>query len=264
MSQECSSEEMVLVRSDRNSIAYLTLNRPNYLNCLSEALLTSLELEFNRINHDKSVKCVVLAANGRAFCAGHDLREMQSKSSSDYYRWLFTLCSRMMQAISNISVPVIAKVHGDATAAGCQLVAACDIAIASSSVRFAAAGINLGSFCATPAVAITRKLPVKSAFEMLFTGRFINAETAEKLGLINYSVAPNELDIAVENIATEIASKSRAALSFGKSQFYTQRQMSLKEAYSFATEALACNLVEEDAIEGIDAFLNKRKPQWKS
>lgn len=253
----------VLPMHTEGGIVYLQLNRPEQMNCLSEALLSALDARFLEIEKDDSIKCVVLSGAGRAFCAGHDLREMREKQSEDYYRWLFTKCSRVMQSICNARVPVIAKVHGDATAAGCQLVAACDLAIGATSARFAAAGINLGSFCGTPAVAITRKIPQNRAFDLLFTGRLIDATCAADWGLINAAVPPDQLNGAVSELAKTIASKSGVALRFGKSLFYRQQHMDLNSAYELATEGLACSLVTEDAIEGIDAFLSKRKPVWK-
>lgn len=256
--------DTVLLRTDEGAIVHLQLNRPQQMNCLSEALLEALEREFKEIALDDGVKCVVLSATGRAFCAGHDLREMQANSSVDYYRGLFSACSRTMQGINQARVPVVAKVQGDATAAGCQLVAMCDLAIASINARFGAPGINLGSFCATPAVAITRKIPPNRAFDMLFTGRLIGAGTAAEWGLINAAVVPDQLDAAVSELAATLASKSGDALRFGKSQFYKQREMGLDEAYRFASEGIARSLASDEAVEGIDAFLSKRKAVWKS
>jgi len=254
----------VVLRSDKGAIVNLQLNRPDELNCLSEAVLVALGHEFSAIAKDDRIKCVVISGAGRAFCAGHDLKEMQSRSSVDYYRGLFAMCSDMMRGINGARVPVIAKVHGDATAAGCQLVAACDMAIASTTARFAAAGINLGSFCATPAVAITRKIPANRAFEMLFAGRLLDAATAAEWGLVNRAVPPDELDQTVDELAAIIASKSGEALRFGKSQFYKQREMNLAEAYEFASEGISNSLASAEAQEGIDAFLSKRKAVWKT
>lgn len=256
--------DIVLLRTDKGAIVHLQLNRPQQMNCLSEELLDALEHEFKEIAHDDGVKCVVLSATGRAFCAGHDLREMQANSSVDYYRDLFSACSRTMQGINQARIPVIAKVQGDATAAGCQLVAMCDLAIASTNARFGAPGINLGSFCATPAVAITRKIPPNRAFDLLFTGRLIDAATAAEWGLINAAVEPDQLDTVIAELAGTLASKSGDALRFGKSQFYKQREMGLDEAYRFASEGIARSLASDEAVEGIDAFLSKRKAVWKS
>lgn len=252
----------VLMRSDEGGVVTLQLDRPSSMNCLSEELLTALEVEFLRISEDPAVKCVVISGSGRAFCAGHDLKDMREHATLEYYRAIFALCSRVMLSIRSTPVPVIAKVHGDATAAGCQLVAACDLAIASTNARFAAAGINLGSFCATPAVAITRAIPTRHAFNMLFTGRLFDAKTVAQWGLVNDVVAPDELDQVVANLATEIASKSGAALRFGKSQFYRQHEMELEQAYGFASDGLVVNLMGKDAQEGVEAFLSKRKPDW--
>ncbi|WP_455286515.1 enoyl-CoA hydratase [Cupriavidus necator] len=262
MNEPGRATQPVLGRSDEAGVVTLQLNRPNSMNCLSEELLAALEVEFLRISEDAQVKCVVISGSGRAFCAGHDLKDMRQNATLEYYRSLFALCSRVMMSIRATPVPVIAKVHGDATAAGCQLVAACDLAIASTKARFAAAGINLGSFCATPAVAITRAIPARHAFNMLFTGRFFDAKTVAQWGLVNEVVAHEELDQAVATLANEIASKSGVALRFGKSQFYQQREMELADAYGFATDGIAVSLMGKDAQEGIDAFLSKRNPVW--
>lgn len=258
------AKEPVLLHSREGVITRLHLNRPEQMNCLSEALLAALERALREIAEDDGVKCIVLSAAGRAFCAGHDLREMQANSSVDYYRGLFANCSRVMQCLSEARVPVIAKVHGDATAAGCQLVAACDMVVASTKARFGAPGINLGSYCATPAVAITRKIPPIRAFDLLFTGRLIDASTAASWGLINEAVEPGALDGAVDSLANVIASKSGEALRFGKSQFYRQREMLVGDAYKFASEGIASSLASNEAVEGIDAFLTKRAPVWKT
>ena len=262
MQEMVHTAEPVLIRSTQGGVVTLELNRPRQMNCLSEALLSALDLEFGRLSVDPTVKCVVLGGKGRVFCAGHDLKEMQSKAALEYYRWLFSMCSRVMQSIRNLPVPVIAKVQGDATAAGCQLVATCDLAIAADTARFAAAGVNIGSFCGTPAVAITRKVAAKRSFEMLFTGRFVDAPAAVEWGLINSIVPAAKLDAAVGELASKIASKSGVALRFGKSLFYRQRELGLSDAYELATEGLAQSLMEPDAHEGIDAFLSKREPRW--
>lgn len=263
MANNIGHSARTLIRTDNGAIVTLQLNSPETMNCLSEEMLAELDLELGRLSIDPSVKCVVLQATGRAFCAGHDLRDMLPKSSLEYYRFLFSLCSRTMQKVHRLPVPVIAKVQGDAVAAGCQLVAACDIAIASNKARFATAGINMGAYCATPAVAVQRRVPVRRAFEMLFTGKLVDAPTAAEWGLINSAVDPSKLDDAVAELAGDIASKSGPALRFGKSQFYSQVDMELSEAYQFATEGISNMLIQEDAVEGMTAFLEKRKPSYR-
>ncbi|MDM0115002.1 enoyl-CoA hydratase [Variovorax sp. J22R133] len=254
----------LLQREDNGGVATLRLNRPEQFNALSEAMLEALQGEVDRIAVDDSVRCVVLAAAGKAFCAGHDLREMRGRPELAYYQALFTQCSRVMQAIQALPVPVIARVHGIATAAGCQLVASCDMAIASEAARFAVSGINVGLFCATPSVALSRNVSAKRAFDMLFTGRFIDAATAADWGLINEAVREDELDAAIARKTDAILAKSRAAVRYGKAMFYRQRQMALGNAYEYASDVMARNMMEEDAGEGIDAFLGKRQPQWRS
>lgn len=255
--------KQLLQRADDGPIIRLRLNRPDRLNCLSEELLAALQAEFDSIGDNQIVKCVILEGAGRAFCAGHDLKQIEERNSEAYIRDLFTACTRMMLTIHRLPVPVIAKVHGDATAAGCQLMSTCDMAIASSNARFATAGINLGSYCATPAVPLTRRVPSVHSFDMLVTGRLIDANTAADWGLINKVVPPEQLDDAVDELAAVIASKSGQALRFAKSQIYTQRAMDLDSAYRFAIDGLAKNMSGDEAREGINAFLNKRAPNWK-
>lgn len=254
----------LLLREDRSGVATLCMNRPSQYNALSEAMLDALQQALGAIAADPSVRCVVLAGAGKAFCAGHDLREMRGQPSLGYYQALFARCAQVMQAIQALPVPVIARVHGVATAAGCQLVASCDLAIASDTARFAVSGINVGLFCATPAVALSRNVSAKRAFDMLVTGRFIDAATAADFGLINSAVPEAELDDAVARKAADIVSKSPAAIRHGKAMFYRQRQMALGEAYQLAGDVMARNMMEEDAGEGIDAFLEKRQPRWRS
>jgi enoyl-CoA hydratase/carnithine racemase len=260
---QSESANAVLLREQRDGIVTLTLNRPQQFNSLSEELLAALQAALDEIAADRSARCVVIAGAGRAFCAGHDLREMQASRRLDYYQALFARCGRLMQAIQAVPVPVIARVHGIATAAGCQLVGACDLAIAAASARFAVSGINVGLFCATPAVALTRNVSPKRAFDMLVTGRFIDAATAADWGLVNEAVPDAELDAAVAAKCAEIAAKSPTAIRHGKAMVYRQRQMALPEAYAYAGEAMARNLMEDDANEGIEAFLEKRAPVWK-
>jgi enoyl-CoA hydratase/carnithine racemase len=240
-----------------DGVATLRLNRPQQLNALSESMLEHLQRELDRLAADTSLRCVVVAGTGKAFCAGHDLSEMQRNRGSDYYRSLFARCSRLMQSIRALPVPVIARVHGIATAAGCQLVGSCDLAIASDTARFAVSGINVGLFCATPAVAVSRNVSTKRAFDMLVTGRFVDASTARDWGLINEVVPADDLDAAVARKTAEIAAKSPAAIRYGKAMFYRQQPMPLAEAYEYASEIMACNAMTSDACEGIDAFVNR-------
>jgi len=254
-----AAAEPVLLRRDVGGIVTLTLNRPRQFNALSEELLAELQIELDRLAGDESLRCVVLAAAGRAFSAGHDLKQMRARPDEGYYRDLFARCGRVMQSIRALPVPVIAAVQGLATAAGCQLVATtCDLAVAAESATFAVSGINVGLFCSTPAVALTRNVPPKAAFDMLMTGRFIDAAEALRLGLVNRVVPDAELSGAVHAYAAEIASKSPAAVLLGKRLFYAQGAMSLDEAYRYAGDAMACNMMERDARDGIDGFLDKK------
>lgn len=258
------ASEPVLLRDDCDGITTLRLNRPRQFNALSDAMLDALQSALNAIAQDDTVRCVVLAAAGKAFCAGHDLREMHSQPDLAYYQALFARCARVMQAIQALPVPVIAQVHGIATAAGCQLVASCDLAIASGNASFAVSGINAGLFCSTPAVALSRNISPKRAFDMLVTGRFIDAATALDWGLINDVVSEDELGAAVARKAALIASKSGAAIRHGKALFYRQRQLAPADAYALACDVMARNMMEEDACEGLTAFLQKRAPVWTS
>ena len=257
------SNESILLRSDQNGAVYLSLNRPDKLNTLSEAMLTLLQSELDNIAADPTVQCVVLSAEGRGFCAGHDLQEMRSHPTHSYYQELFRRCGNVMQSIVNLPVPVIARVSGIAAAAGCQLVASCDLVIAARSARFAVPGINVGLFCSTPAVALSRNISPKRAFDLLVTGDIIDADTALEWGLISTVVDDTELDDAVAEKVAKILSKSPSAVRFGKSMFNPQRQMSLSDAYEFAGNIMADNMMSPDAGEGIDAFLAKRAPIWE-
>lgn len=253
----------LVLRDNAGGLVTLRLNRPLQFNALSAAMLAALQAELDLIAQQPEVRCVVLAAEGKAFCAGHDLREMQATRKLDYYKTLFAQCSRVMRAIQELPVPVMARVQGIATAAGCQLVASCDLAVAAESARFAVSGINVGLFCATPSVALSRNVSNKRAFEMLVTGRFIDAVTAADWGLINAAVADEALDDKLAQLAQSIMDKSPAAVRHGKAMFYRQRQMALAEAYTYAGEVMANNMMEEDADEGITAFLEKRSPNWR-
>lgn len=256
-------EEPIVLRSqDARGVVTLRLNRPQAFNALSEAMLETLQREFDAIAADESVRVVVLAAEGRAFCAGHDLKEMRATPSLNYYRRLFAQCSKMMLAVQGLPVPVIARVHGVATAAGCQLVAMCDLAIASTTAKFAVSGVNLGLFCSAPAVALSRNVLRKAAFEMLVTGEFISAEEARERGLINRVVAPKQLDAEVEKVVASIISKPRVAVAMGKELFYRQAELGIAAGYEAANQAMACNMMDEAALEGVQAFIEKRPPRW--
>ncbi len=252
----------ILLREDSHGVVTLRLNRPDQLNALSEAMLSALEQQLDDIAKDSSIRCVVIAGSGKAFCAGHDLREMRQSSELDYYQTLFARCSQVMQALQALPVPVIAQVQGLATAAGCQLVATCDLAIAADTARFAVSGINVGLFCSTPAVALSRNVSPKRAFDMLVTADFIDAETAAQWGLINLAVPADQLEVAVSRKVAQIVEKSPTAIRYGKAMFYQQRTKALPQAYEYAADVMARNMMEQDAGEGIDAFLEKRRPQW--
>ena len=258
-----TTQDPLLLRSqDARGAVTLTLNRPQAFNSLSEAMLTALLDELNALAKDESVRVVVLAAAGKAFCAGHDLKEMRAEPSLDYYQKLFAQCAKVMMAVQRLPVPVVAKVHGIATAAGCQLVAMCDLAVAASTARFAVSGVNLGLFCATPAVALSRNLGRKAAFEMLVTGEFISAEEARVKGLVNRVAVPEALDAEVERLVASIVAKPRVAVSLGKSLFYRQLEAGIESAYVDAGQTMACNMMDDSALEGVQAFIDKRPPRW--
>jgi enoyl-CoA hydratase/carnithine racemase len=261
--QQALSDESILLREEQGGVVTLTLNRPAQFNALSEEMLEALQAALDDLKQDEAVRCVVIAAMGKAFCAGHDLKQMRANPRQDYYDALFAKCSQVMQGIVNLPVPVIAHVHGMATAAGCQLVASCDLAVAAESATFAVSGINVGLFCSTPAVALSRNVSPKHAFDMLVTGRFISSAEALSFGLVSRVAPDAELDEAVAALTTSICAKSPVAIRTGKAMFSRQRSMSLEEAYSFAGNVMACNMMAEDAAEGIDAFIEKRKPVWK-
>jgi enoyl-CoA hydratase/carnithine racemase len=263
MTTAIATDEKILLRNDSNGIATLTLNRPKQYNALSEELLTELQTALGAIEKDDSVRVVVIAGNGPAFCAGHDLKQMRATPRKGYYDKLFAQCSDVMRSITRISQPVIARVHGIATAAGCQLVAQCDLAVASHNAKFAVSGINVGLFCSTPSVPLARNVLRKQAMEMLLTGDFIDADTAVQRGLINRAVPAEQLDAALGELAAKIISKSSVAVATGKKMFYKQIEMGLEGAYQYAAEVMACNMMAEDVGEGIDAFAQKRPPVWK-
>jgi enoyl-CoA hydratase/carnithine racemase len=244
-------------------VATLTLNRPKQFNALSQAMLAALQHELDDIAQNEAIRVVVIAATGKAFCAGHDLKEMRGQTEYAFQKALFDQCSRMMLTLHHLPQPVIAKVHGLATAAGCQLVAQCDLAVAAETATFATSGIRVGLFCSTPAVPVSRAMPQKKALELLFTGDFIDAQAAVQFGLINQAVPAEELDAAVERLCAAIVSKSPYAVASGKRMFYRQLELPLEDAYTYAAETMACDMGAEDAAEGIDAFLQKRQPSWK-
>jgi enoyl-CoA hydratase/carnithine racemase len=254
-------QHALLLRDDNDGVAWLTLNRPAARNALSVPLMTALEAELAAIQADHSVKVAVIAGAGPAFCAGHDLKEVRSGDGAAHQA-LFAQCSRLMQAIIGLRVPVIARVHGIATAAGCQLVATCDLAIAADTARFATPGVNIGLFCSTPMVALSRAVPRKAAMEMLLLGDLIDAPTAVRHGLVNRAVPETELDAAVRALAARIANKSPRVLAIGKPAFYHQADLPLADAYRYASEVMVTNMQDPDAAEGIDAFLQKRPPVW--
>jgi enoyl-CoA hydratase/carnithine racemase len=256
-------DDSVLLRADASGIATLTLSRPLQFNALSSALLNELQTALDSIEGDESVRVVVIAGAGPAFCAGHDLKEMMANHAERAHQELFSQCSRMMLTLTRIPQPVIAKVHGIATAAGCQLVAQCDLAIAASNARFATSGVNLGLFCTTPGVALARNVSRKRAMEMLLTGDFIDAETALGFGLVNRVVAPEQLDLEVQALAENIAAKPRVAVASGKKMFYRQLETGLSEAYQLASHEMACNMMAGDTVEGVKAFIEKRPPNWR-
>jgi enoyl-CoA hydratase/carnithine racemase len=263
-----ASNESPLLRESSGQVALLTLNRPGARNSLSEALLFALSDAFTAIAQDKSVRAVVLAANGPAFCAGHDLKELNAhRSDSDggraYFAHIMTTCSAMMQQIVHLPQPVIASVHGIATAAGCQLVASCDLAIASSAAKFATPGIDIGLFCSTPMVALSRNVPRKPAMEMLLTGEPVSADEAARIGLVNRVVAPGSERAEAIRLANNIASKSAHVLKIGKTAFYRQLELPLADAYRYASQVMTENMMARDAEEGICAFIEKRAPKWE-
>ena len=252
----------VLLQDSQDGVVTLTLNRPRQYNALSAELLSALQSALNAIANDESVRVVIIAASGKAFCAGHDLKEMRSSDDRVFHQALFDQCGQMMLSINQLPQPVIAQVNGIATAAGCQLVANCDLAVAAEDARFAVSGINVGLFCSTPAVPLSRNLLRKKALQLLLTGDFIDARQAEQFGLVNEVVAGEELATATQALAANIAAKSALSIRLGKEMFYKQLPMELADAYAYASERMACNMDSHDAREGIDAFFEKRAPEW--
>ena len=258
----------ILERNDKNSVAYILLNSPDTLNSLSDEMLGALTKEFEKLKNDTKIRAVVLEGAGKAFCAGHNLKEMtKGREAEDggkaYFLDLFKRCAKMMMLIQKLPQPVIAKVHGIATAAGCQLVATCDLAIAEKSTKFGVNGVNIGLFCSTPMVALSRNITRKKAFEMLTTGDFISAEQAKTLGLVNRIVEIENFDLETEKLAEQIASKLGVAVKIGKEAFYKQLEMPISEAYEYTGRVMAENMMFRQTEKGIDAFLNKREPAWE-
>jgi enoyl-CoA hydratase/carnithine racemase len=257
-------DEVLIEKRDARGAVTLTMNRAAAFNALSEEMLGALQAALDRVAQDDSVRVVVLAAAGKAFCPGHNLKEMIANPSLEYYQRLFAQCSRMMLAIQKLAVPVIAKVQGIATAAGCQLVAQCDLAVASTAASFAVSGVNFGLFCSTPSVPLLRNISPKQAMEMLVTGDFITAQQALERGLVNRVCPPEQLDAEVEKLVASILQKPRTALAMGKELFYRQREMGIEAAYELAAQTMAVNMMEGCAQEGVTAFTEKRKPSWNA
>ncbi|MBB2775905.1 UNVERIFIED_ORG: enoyl-CoA hydratase/carnithine racemase [Comamonas terrigena] len=255
--------ELLVQTRDARGVVTLTLNDPVRFNALGAPMLEALQSALTELATDTGVRVVVLAAQGKAFCAGHNLKDMAAHPQLDYYQDLFAQCSRMMLSIARLPVPVIARVQGMATAAGCQLVAQCDLAVASTQASFATSGIQYGLFCATPSVPLVRNIPFKQAMEMLLTGDFMDAETAHSRGLVNRVVAPEDLDVEVEKLVQAIVQKPATAVRMGKELLYRQRELGLQAAYQLAGEVMACNMMDADAQEGAQAFAQKRVPHWR-
>lgn len=258
----------ILERRDAEGVAHLTMNAPDRLNALSDEMLAALQAELGALAEDRSIRAVILSGSGKAFCAGHDLKQMTAGRQSEdggkaYFKDLFTRCATMMQSIQRLPQPVIAQVHGIATAAGCQLVASCDMAVAAEGTRFGVNGVNIGLFCSTPMVALSRNIPRKQAFEMLTTGQFIDATHAETLGLINRVVPQDQLASATAELAQTVAAKLGVAVKIGKQAFYEQLQMPLSEAYDYTGDVMVQNMLWRETEAGIDAFLNKETPKWE-
>jgi enoyl-CoA hydratase/carnithine racemase len=256
--------DLVLHSSDARGVHQICLNQPDAFNVLSSEAMHQLQVALDAIAKDEQARVVVISAKGRAFCAGHDLREMRASPSLEYYKTLFHQCTRMMMSVQRLPVPVMAVVDGIATAAGCQLVAMCDLAVASQTSKFAVSGVNLGLFCATPSVALSRNLSRKAAFEMLVTGDFISAEQALVKGLVNSVVPSAELEAMQSVYVSSILAKPQKAIAIGKKLFYEQLEQPIEAAYLNAENAMACNMMDDSALEGVQAFIDKRKPAWKS
>ncbi len=264
-----TANESILLREDKDTVAVLTLNRPKARNSLSEELLTALQKQIDNIAETENIRVVIIAANGPAFCAGHDLRQLTEHRSEadggrDYYKKIMRQCSKLMQSIVHLPKPVIAAVHATATAAGCQLVASCDLAVASEEAKFATPGVNIGLFCSTPMVALSRNVSRKQALEMLLLGEMIPANEAREFGLINRVVPVEEVMDEAMHMAEKISAKSSLTVAIGKEAFYRQIEESLEDAYDYASDVMTQNMMARDAEEGIGAFLEKRKPEWEN
>ena len=257
-----SADAPVLESRDARGVVTLTLNRPQSFNALSEEMLEALQSAVDRLAQDESLRAVIVAGNGKAFCAGHNLKEMIAQPQLAYYQQLFAQCSRRMLALQARPVPVSARVHGSAAAAGGQLVAQCDLAVAVTEAQFAGSGVNYGLFCSTPSVPLLRNMHPKQAMEMLVTGGFISAAEAQARGLVNRAVAPEQLDAEIDRLVQSILAKPRVALAMGKELFYRQREMGMAAAYQLASQTMAANMMEATALEGVSAFTQKRKPGW--
>ena len=255
-------DDVLLCTRDARGVVILTLNRPQAFNALNEVLLQALQTAVDATAADASVRVLVIAATGSAFCAGHDLKQMRANPSLDYYQQLFARCSALMLSLQRLSVPVIARVQGMATAAGCQLVAQCDLALAADTARFATSGVNYGLFCATPGVALSRNIGRKAAFEMLVGGDFISASQAQTQGLINHAVPADQLDAALEHMVARILAKPAVAIAMGKGLFYRQIEAGIEAAYADAWQTMACNMMDANALEGVQAFIDKRTPRF--
>ena len=251
-----------VLSEDRAGVRTLTLNRGERFNALSRDMLAALEQALDDARADASVRAVVLAAAGKGFCAGHDLKELRAHPEPSWQRGIFDACSRVMMKLTELPQPVIARVHGIATAAGCQLVSMCDLAVAADAARFALPGVNVGIFCSTPAVGVGRNVARKHVMEMLLTGETIDAQTALDWGLVNRVVPAAELDVAVSRFTDAILARSASVIALGKRAFYVQIDRTLRDAYALTSETMTCNMADPDAAEGIDAFLAKRAPRW--
>ena len=262
MTAENTTLPLLLHHRDDRGVHTLVLNQASTFNALSQEMMAALQAALDFVTLDATARLVVIAATGKAFCAGHNLKDMRANPDLDYYQKLFAQCTRMMLSIQNLGVPVIARVQGLTTAAGCQLVAQCDLAISSNNASFGVNGIDVGLFCATPSVPLTRNMPAKQAMEMLLTGEFISADEARVRGLVNRVVALELLDAEIEKLVQSILLKPREAIAVGKALFYKQRETGIEAAYQLAGHTMACNMAHPVAQEGAQAFVDKRKPQW--
>lgn len=263
MNSPAENTNILLHERDARGVHRLTLNSPASFNTLGEAMLEALQSAFHQIAQDADARVVVLGATGKAFCAGHNLKEMRAHPQLAYYQALFAQCAKVMLQLQQLPIPVIARVHGLATAAGCQLVAQCDLAVAAQDARFGVNGIDVGLFCATPSVPLVRNVPAKIAMEMLLTGEFITAEEAQRRALVNRVVPADVLDVEIEKMVGSILAKPAEAIAMGKALFYQQRECGIEAAYQLAGQTMACNMVHEVAQEGIQAFIDKRPPAWR-